>query len=136
LKLEHIGIVVKDLARSLKAYQELLGVSAIDFEEVNVEGNRATIAFLPFGQTKVELIQPKDDAGILPDFLRERGEDGIHHLAFEVDDIESFYEKMKSKGVTFLWDGIRTGSRGSKVFFFKPEVFQGYFVEIVEKPKQ
>ena len=134
MKLEHVGIVVKNLEKSLNSYKELLGVSDTDIEteDYYADGHGASLAFLPFGDAFLELIHPKQEV----DFMRDRDGDLLNHIAIEVDDIEAFYEKMKSKGVALLEGGIREGSRGTKVFFFQPEVFNGIFVEIVEKPKR
>lgn len=135
VKLEHIGIIVRDLAKSRQPYENLLGLEVTDEEEVNVEGNQVLVNFLPVGEVKIELITSSATSGIVADFLREKGE-GIHHLAFEVDDIETYYQTLKDKGVKFLWeDGIRTGSRNRKVFFFQPDECNGIYIEIIQKNK-
>ncbi|MET3292527.1 UNVERIFIED_CONTAM: methylmalonyl-CoA/ethylmalonyl-CoA epimerase [Brevibacillus sp. OAP136] len=133
MKLEHIGIMVHDFKKSAKVYQELLGLQLVDVEEVNVEGEQGTVGFLPVGDIKLELISSPQTSGMVADFLRDKGE-GIHHLAFEVDDIDTYYEKLKENGVKFLWaGGIKTGSRNSRVFFFEPKEFNGIYIEILQK---
>jgi len=134
IKLEHIGIVAKDFDKSLKIYQDLLGLEIAGIEEVELEGDLYKVAFLPVGEPEVELVYTTADTGIAGDFLREKGE-GIHHLAFEVDDIESYYKRLSERGVKFVYDGIKDGSRGTRVFFFAPEEFNGIYIEIVQKKK-
>jgi lactoylglutathione lyase/methylmalonyl-CoA/ethylmalonyl-CoA epimerase len=131
-KIEHIGIIVKDLEASIKKYTSLLGLELSDIEEVTVENIVNKIAFLPVADTNIELIQTTSQTGLAADFLKERGE-SIHHIAVEVEDIEQIVSDLRSKGVSFMWDGIIDGSRGSRVAFFKPEEFNGVYIELVQK---
>jgi methylmalonyl-CoA epimerase len=131
-KIEHIGIVVDDLESSIKKYTSLLDLDLEEIEEVNVEGVINRVAFLPVGQTNIELVETTAETGLVADFLREKGE-GIHHLALEVEDLESMFKSLKAQGVEFLWDRIIKGSRGSSVAFFKPEEFHGVYIELVQR---
>ncbi len=131
-KIEHIGIVVKDLNRSLQRYTSLLDLKVEEIEEVKVENVVNRVAFLPIGETRIELVETTADTGLAAEFLKERGE-GIHHIALEVEDLESVFSDLKSKGVAFLWDRIIQGSRGSKVAFFKAEEFNGVYIELVQR---
>lgn len=135
VKLEHIGIVVKDFDKSLKIYQDLLGLELNGIEEVQLEGETFKVAFLPIGEPEVELVYTTAATGMAADFLCEKGE-GIHHLAFEVDDIESYHKKLSDRGVKFVYQGIKDGSRGTRVFFFAPEEFNGVYIEILQKKRK
>jgi methylmalonyl-CoA epimerase len=131
-KIEHIGVVVKDLNKSLQRYTSLLDLKVEKIEEVKVENIVNRVAFLPIGETRIELVETTADKGLAAEFLKERGE-GIHHIALEVEDLESVFSNLKSNGVEFLWDRIIQGSRGSKVAFFKAEEFNGVYIELVQR---
>ena len=133
-KIEHLGIAVHDLEKSIEPYVKFLGLNVQAVEEINVVGVVNKIAFLPLRETEIELLQTAGKTGPIADHLREHGE-GIHHIAFEVDDVEQWYKTMKDQGVAILWDRVIPGSRGTKCLFFKPEEFNGVFIELVEKPK-
>jgi methylmalonyl-CoA epimerase len=132
LKIEHIGIIVKDLEASLKKYTSHLGLEVKEVEEVEVEGVINRIAFLPLKETNIELVQTTAKTGLAADFLKEHGE-GIHHIALEVEDLEKTFDELRSQGVEFLWGRIIDGSRGSRVAFFKAEEFNGVYIELVQK---
>jgi methylmalonyl-CoA/ethylmalonyl-CoA epimerase len=131
-KIEHIGIIVKDIEASIKKYQSLLGLEVEAIEEVEVDNVVNRVAFLPIKETKIELVQTTATTGLAADFIKERGE-GINHIAFEVDDLDKVFQELRSQGVAFLWDQIIDGSRGSKIAVFKPEEFNGVYIELVEK---
>lgn len=130
-KLEHIGIAVKDLQESLHPYLELLGLKLEKTEELDVQGATTRVAFLPVGEVSVELVETSASSGLVADFLREKGE-GIHHLAFEVDDIDKIFKELSQKGVAFEWGKVISGSRGSRVVFIKAEEFNGVHIELIQ----
>jgi methylmalonyl-CoA epimerase len=131
-KIEHIGIVVKDLEKSLRPYQELLGLKLRETEQLDVQGALTRVAFFPVGEVNVELVHTTAKTGLAADFFREHGE-GIHHIAFAVENLEKVFQDLRSRGTQFVWDKIITGSRGSKVAFFKSEEFNGVYIELVQK---
>jgi len=131
-KIEHIGIVVKDLEKSLGPYQELLGLKLKETEQLDVQGAFTRVAFFPVGEVNVELVHTTAKTGLAAEFLRDHGE-GLHHIAFEVEDLEKTFQALRSRGIKFVWDKIITGSRGSKVAFFKAEEFNGVYIELVQK---
>jgi methylmalonyl-CoA/ethylmalonyl-CoA epimerase len=133
-KIEHIGVVVRDLDDSLKKFANLLGLKVREIEEVNVEGDRVKVAFLPIGAVNIELVTTTAQAGLVADFLKERGE-GIHHIAVEVEDIYSEFEKLRSQGVEFVWGKIINGSRGTKVAVIEQKELNGVYIELVQKHK-
>jgi methylmalonyl-CoA epimerase len=130
--IDHIGIVVEDLEASMARYQTLLGLHIKEVEEVKVEGALLRVAFLPVGDTNIELVHTSATTGLAADFLRNHGE-GIHHIAFAVEDLASIFDTMRGRGVSFLWDRIIPGSRGSQVAFYKSEEFNGVYMELVQR---
>ena len=132
LKIEHIGIVVKDLEKSLHPYQDLLGLPLKETEELELKGSKYRIAFLPASGVNLELVETSSTSGMAAEFLRDHGE-GIHHIAFEVEDLDKTMEGLKAQGVQFVWDKPLQGSRGSKVAYFKAEEFNGVYIELVQK---
>jgi len=131
-KIDHIGIIVKDIESSLEKYRNILGLDVKETEEVKVEGAMNRVDFLPVGSINIELIHTNAISGIAAAFLRERGE-GIHHVAFEVSDLEKTFSELREKGIKFLWDKIIKGSRGSVVAFLEPEEMNGVYIELVQK---
>ena len=90
------------------------------------------MAFFLVGEVNVELVHTMAQTGLAVDFFKEHGE-GIHHIAFEVENLEKMFQDLRAKGIQFVWDKIITGSRGSKVAFFKSEEFNGVYIELVQK---
>jgi len=131
-KIDHIGIVVKDLKESINKYTSLLDLEVKEIEEVDVENAINRVAFLPIGETNVELVQTTAKTGLAADFLTKRGE-GIHHIAFEVENLDRTFQTLRSRGVEFIWDRIIKGSRGSIIAVIKPEEFNGVYLELVQK---
>ena len=131
-KIEHIGIVVKDMEASIKKYESILGLKVEEIEEVEVDNVVNRVAFLPIKETKIELVHTTSTVGLVADFIKERGE-GINHIAFEVDDIYKVFNELRSQGVSFLWDQVIDGSRGSKIAVFEPEEFNGVYIELMQK---
>jgi methylmalonyl-CoA epimerase len=130
--IDHIGIVVQDLEASMARYQTLLGLALKEIEEVEVEGALLRVAFFPVGSTNIELVHTTATSGLAADFLRNHGE-GIHHIAFAVQDLASEFDRLRESGVSFLWDRIIPGSRGSQVAFFQSEEFNGVYIELVQR---
>jgi methylmalonyl-CoA/ethylmalonyl-CoA epimerase len=134
VKIEHIGVVVKNLEDSVNRYTSLLGLKVKEIEEVNVEGNNVKVAFLPIGTANIELVTTTALTGLVGDFLREKGE-GVHHIAVEVEDIYSEFERLRSQGVEFVWGKIINGSRGTKVAVIEQKELNGVYIELVQKNK-
>ena len=131
-KIDHIGIFVKDLESSVGKYARLLGLEAGKIEEVTFDGAVDRLAFLPLGDASIELIGTTAEKGFAADFLKEKGE-AIHHIAFEVEDLDKVFGELASQGVAFLKNRVLAGSRGTKVAFFQPEEFNGVYIELVER---
>lgn len=131
-KLDHIGIAVKSIDETLKAYTGGLGMALAHREEVPSEG--AEVAFLPIGDTKLELLEPRRPDGVLARFLEKRGP-GIHHLCFEVEDVEASLAALKAAGVPLVDEVPRPGAEGCKVAFVHPKGTGGVLIELSERPK-
>lgn len=131
-KIEHIGVAVRNLDDSLKKFTTLLGLKVREIEEVNVEGDRVKVAFLPIGAANIELVTTKAQTGLVGDFLREKGE-GVHHIAVEVEDIYGEFERLRAQGVEFVWGKIINGSRGTKVAVIEQKELNGVYIELVQK---
>jgi lactoylglutathione lyase/methylmalonyl-CoA/ethylmalonyl-CoA epimerase len=132
LKIEHIGIVVKDLETTVKKYSSLLGLEVKEVEEIKMGDISSRVAFVPVGESNLELIEATSKSGPIADFLRERGE-GLHHMALEVEDLEKTFKQLRSQGVEFVWDRITKGSRGTEYVVIKANELGGVHVELVQK---
>ncbi len=127
-KLDHIGIVVRDIAAALKVYQVALGLPLREI--VDVADQQVRVAFLPIGESNIELVQPtSDDTGVAR-YLAKRGE-GIHHICIQVDDIEAALAQLKAQEVELIDTEPRQGAHG-RVAFVHPRGAHGVLVELVE----
>jgi methylmalonyl-CoA epimerase len=90
--------------------------------------------FLPVGETNLELVQSTEPDGVMKKFIEKRGE-GIHHICFKVDDIESALERLRNQGIKSINDAPRPGVDGTKVAFLHPKALKGVLIELVELPK-
>jgi methylmalonyl-CoA/ethylmalonyl-CoA epimerase len=126
-KLEHIGVVVKDLQKVQKTYTDILGMKVSETERLPL----AEVAFLPIGETNIELLEPVGTEGHLPRFLEHRGE-GLHHICFRVEEIDRIVEGLIRQGIKMRDKVPRTGSRGSRVAFTEPDQFGGVLVEFCQ----
>lgn len=129
--LSHLGIAVKSIESTLGFYEGVLGLSCEHIEEVASQQVRA--AFLPVGKTRLELLEPTNRASPIARFLEKRGE-GLHHLAFEVEDAGRALEGAKAQGLTLIDAAPRAGARGCLVGFLHPASCHGVLVEFVEEP--
>ena len=132
VKIDHIGIVVHDIQESLKVYEKALGLPLKEIR--GVPDQQVQVAFLPIGESNVELVQPtSDDTGIAK-FLDKRGE-GIHHICVEVEDIEAALERLKAHQVPLIDEAPRRGAHG-RVAFVHPKGAHGVLIELLEHDGQ
>ncbi len=131
-KIHHIGLAVKSLEEALQVYQGVLGLESEGTEVVESQGVR--VAFLPVGDTCLELLEPITDASPLARFLANRGE-GIHHICLEVTDIVAALAELKQHGIRLIDDKPRTGAGGTRVAFVHPSSMHGVLIELHEEPK-
>ncbi|SDK87754.1 methylmalonyl-CoA epimerase [Natronincola ferrireducens] len=129
-KVDHIGIAVKNLDETLKFYEDILGLECIGTEVV--EEQKVRVAFLPVGDTEVELLESTEEDGPIAKFIEKKGE-GIQHIAFRVDNIEEAIESMKAKGVKMIDEKPRYGAGGAKIAFCHPKSTNGVLVELSER---
>jgi methylmalonyl-CoA epimerase len=128
MKVDHIGIVVRDITAALKVYQVALGLPL--GETVDMADQQVRVAFLPIGESNIELVQPtSDDTGVAR-YLAKRGE-GIHHICIQVDDIEAALAQLKAQEVELIDKEPRQGAHG-RVAFVHPKGAHGVLVELVE----
>ena len=129
-KVDHIGIAVSNLDEALKLYEEVLGLNCINTEIV--EEQKVKVAFLPLGDTKVELLESTSPDGPVAKFIEKKGE-GIQHIAFRVDDIEAALEEMRQKGMQLIDEKPRYGAGGAKIAFLHPKSTKGVLIELCER---
>jgi methylmalonyl-CoA/ethylmalonyl-CoA epimerase len=125
--IDHLGIAVEEIESSLKKY-ELLGLTVGEkhkFEEAGLE-----IQFIDAGGVKIELLQPLAE-GTIKNFLEKRGP-GLHHIAFQVEDIELQLKRLSREGMELIDEEPRTGFGGSKIAFIHPRSMNGVLVELVQ----
>jgi len=126
-KISHIGLAVADLEPVRRMYTELLGLP-LDHEEMLGE---LKIAFVPVGQTNLELVQSTDPEGVMAKYVAKKGE-GIHHIALEVEDIHQAVEELKAKGMEMIDQKPRPGAHGATIAFLHPRATHGVMIELVE----
>ena len=127
-RVNHVGVLVEDLDAALAGFRDHLG---LPLEHTERYGDELDIAFLPCGDTQVELIRPLKAAGDNADWLRRNGP-GIQHVAFEVDDLEATLDELDERGVRLLGDAPRPGAGNTIIAFLAPEQFGGILVELCQ----
>lgn len=128
-RIDHIAIVVDDIEAALGFWRDTLGLDLSHLEDVPAQ--RASVAFLPSGDSEVELVQPTTDDSGLARYLAKRGP-GMHHICFEVDDLARTLEILKKKGVRLIDENPRSGIGGTQFAFIHPEGANGVLVELYE----
>ena len=129
-KVDHIGIAVKNLDESMNYYIHTLGLKLLGVEEVPQQ--HVTVAFLDAGNMKLELLEPTGTEGAIAKFLEKRGE-GVHHIAFGVQDIRERMAQLKTEGVQLLQDEPKIGAGGAEVAFLHPKSSFGVLFELCAK---
>lgn len=131
-KIEHIGIAVKSLAEANKTYTALFGKEAYKQEGVESEG--VITSFFEVGPNKIELLEGTHENSPISKFIAKRGE-GIHHIAFDVEDIEAEIERLQSEGFTLLNEQPKFGADNKMVAFLHPKSSHGVLVELCQERK-
>ncbi len=126
-QIDHIGIVVRSIESSVRFYIDILDLE-VDHTEV-IEEERIKVAFIPFGETHIELIEPLSPDCNAGRFLEKRGE-GLHHLCFRVNDIDEAVRRCRDAGIRLLNDEPRTGAHGKKIVFIDPKETNRVLVEL------
>jgi len=130
LKVDHIGIAVKNLEETLEFYSGVLGLEVQGTEVVDEQ--KVKVAFLPLGDTEIELLESTDPKGPIARFIEKNGE-GIQHIAFKVDNIEEAIESMKAKGMRMIDETPRYGAGGAKIAFVHPKSSHRVLVELTQR---
>jgi len=128
--IEHIGIAVKSLEETIPFYENVLGLTCYNIEEV--KDQKVRTAFFQVGQTKIELLESTDPEGPIGRFIKRKGE-GIHHIAFAVENIEDRLKAVESKGVQLIDKISRKGAEGLDIAFLHPGSTFGVLTELCEK---
>lgn len=127
--IDHIAIVVADIDAALHFWRDALGLHLSHVEDV--PDQEAIVAFLPAGDSEVELVKPTTEESGIARYLLKRGP-GVHHICFQVDNIENMLEVLKSKGVRLVNEAPMIGTAGKKIAFVHPESTHGVLVELYE----
>ena len=129
-KIDHIAIAVKDLEASARTFEQILGIPPSKVQEVPTE--KVRVAFFPFGGAEIELVQGLGAENPVASFIAKRGE-GIHHICFEVEDLQRTLDRLAAAGIPLL---DRTGKPGAcgQVAFLHPKGANGVLIELLQKP--
>jgi methylmalonyl-CoA/ethylmalonyl-CoA epimerase len=130
LKIEHIGIAVKDIEKSNLLFKALLGSDSYKSEILKEE--QVTVSFFKTGDSKIELLQALNEESPIAKFINKKGE-GIHHLAFAVDDIIASMAQMKKCGFELLSDEPKQGADNKLICFLHPKSTNGVLIELCQE---
>ena len=128
-KIEHIGIAVKSLSASVPLFEKLLNSSCYKIEKVDSE--KVNTAFFKTGETKVELLESQEADGVISKFIEKKGE-GIHHIAFEVNDLLAEIHRLKKEGFTILNETPKKGADNKLICFVHPKSSNGVLIELCQ----
>lgn len=129
-KIDHIGIAVKSIEESLKFYTDVLGLKCVGTEVV--EEHMVKTAFIPTGDSEIELLESTNEESAIAKFIEKKGE-GIQHIALRVNDIEKALEELKQKGVMLIDEKPRYGAGGAKIAFIHPKSTKGVLLELCQR---
>jgi len=129
-KIDHIGIAVRSIKKTSELLSNILGLKVAG-EEI-VEEQKVKVAFLPLGDSELELLESTSPEGPIAGFIEKKGE-GLQHIAFRVDNIEKALEKLKKEGVSLIDEKPRYGAGGAKIAFLHPKGTNGVLIELSER---
>ena len=132
-KINHIAVAVNNIEEAAKFYQNVLGLTLTGVEVVVPQ--KTKVGFFRIGESNIELVQPSEPDSPLVKFLETKGQ-GIHHICFEVDDVESEVKAFLDKGATLVDRKPRPGAHNTKVAFVHPKSSNGVLIELCELPKE
>lgn len=131
-KIEHIGIAVKNLETSNELFKKLFGKEHYKIEAVESEG--VSTSFFMLGETKIELLQATNNESSIAKFIEKKGE-GIHHIAYAVDNIEAEMQRLKNEGFELINAQPKDGADNKRICFLHPKTTNGVLVELCEDKK-
>ena len=129
-KIDHIGVAVKSIDGAMKVYTEILGLKVTGIE--TIEEQKVKTAFIPVGESEIELLESTSPDGPIAKFIEKRGE-GIQHIALRVDNLEEKLKELKDKGVHLIDEHPRAGAGGAKIAFIHPRYTKGVLIELCER---
>ena len=129
-KIEHIGIAVEDITASIKVYEKLLGSECYKLEEVESEGVKT--AFFQIGESKIELLEASSSDSPIAKFIEKKGQ-GVHHIAFDVEDIEAEIERLEAEGFQLINKTAKEGADNKIIAFMHPKSTSGVLVELCQE---
>lgn len=132
MHIDHIGIAVKDLDAATKTYERLLNTTA--FKSETVESEKVTTVFIQTGESKIELLGATEPDSVIAKYCENKGE-GLHHIAFEVDDIYAELDRLRAEGFTVLNEKPKDGADHKLVAFVHPKNNHGVLVELCQSKK-
>jgi len=132
-KINHIGMAVKSLDASVPFYRDVMGMVFEGAEEVAEQ--KVKVAFLAVGESRIELLEPTAPDSPVARFLEKNGE-GIHHVAYEVEDVETTLAQFKAKGIRLIDEVPRSGAHGTRIAFLHPKATGGVLTELCQTPKR
>jgi methylmalonyl-CoA epimerase len=132
MKINHLGIATKGIDDALRFWEDALGLENVHTEIV--EEQKVRVAMLPLGESRIELLEPTSEDSPISKFLEKRGP-GIHHIAVEVEDIETSLQQLKDKGTRLIDETPRVGAEGCLVAFVHPASANGVLLELVQTRK-
>ncbi len=131
-KIEHIGIAVRNLQEAVSFYENILGLKCYKIEEVDEQ--KVKTAFFKIGDTKIELLESTDKEGPISKFIEKRGE-GLHHIAFGVDDLKSSLNELEDKNINLINNNPKEGADNLNIAFLHPKSAHGVLTELCETKK-
>ena len=131
-KIEHIGIAVKDIKNSNALFEKLFGKAAFKSEQVESEG--VTTSFFMMGESKIELLEATSKESSIAKFIEKKGE-GIHHIAYSVDDIHAEIERLTKEGFEIINKEPKEGADNKLICFLHPKSTNGILVELCQEKK-
>lgn len=129
-KIEHLGIAVKNIQESNNLFERLLGIKHYKVEKVESEG--VSTSFFMVGDTKVELLEATNETSAIAIFIEKKGE-GIHHIAFEVDNIETEMTRLKNEGFELVNQEAKDGADNKRICFLHPKTTNGVLIELCQE---
>lgn len=129
-KIEHLGIAVKDIKKANETFEKLLGSAA--YKQETVESEAVTTSFFTIGESKIELLEATAETSAIHKYL-EKNREGIHHIAFDVEDIYAEIERLKGEGFVFINDQPKEGADNKLVVFIHPKSANGLLVELCQE---
>ena len=135
MRLDHTGIAVRRIEEAIEFYTNVLGGKLMERYTSEKPGVETHIAVIELENQVIELLEPTSKSSPIERFIRQKGK-GVHHLAYEVDDLLQTIEDFESKGYTFLKDTFRTNPFGRRLIYMNPAHSQGQIIELCDYPKK